>query len=100
MNETLADFSGRLALTMLQHLYQPGLNMVFSPYSLVAALFMLIVGTGGNSRAQLAKAFFGTTNIHRTSKYVKRFTKANARLLERNANTIAVANFIYMCTLE
>ena len=96
MSENLADSSVRLALSMLQQLYQPDQNLVFSPYSLMAALMMLLEGTDGNSRAQLTKAFFESNAGIQIAKHMQQIIMANDRLLKLNANTIKVANFVYI----
>ena len=83
----------QLALDMLQQLYQPNQNLVFSPYSLFTALIMVLLGANGDSRAQLVKTLFGTSSGIRSQ--VIEFFDANQILLERNEATLRIANFLY-----
>lgn len=88
----------QFALDLMQNLFQNGSNLVFSPFSLVSALAMLLPGTDGNSRSQLVKALFDVKyegGQAEADAFLEQFATANRANLEKNAATLRVANHLY-----
>lgn len=86
----------QFALDLLQLLYKNGHNLVLSPYSLVAALVMLLPGTDGNTREQLVKSLFNANGSKdEADKHVKQFSTTNKANLMKNKATLKTANLLY-----
>ena len=84
-------------------LYTPEHNLVLSPYSLVSALVMLMIGAGGNSRLQLAKSMFNIVSSSSSDdqdlalvlKCIDAFAAENSVTMQRNEKSLKIANFLY-----
>lgn len=98
MDSDTAPQTTEFCLNLLQQLYKPDENLVVSPYSLVSALIMLVLGAGGNSQLQLIMTLFDkqvTAISAEASKHVSAFTSTNKRILGENNKTLASGNFLY-----
>ena len=54
-NEKHQQKQTEFVLRLLSELHQGGKNVVLSPYSVISALVMLLVGADGNTRDQLVQ---------------------------------------------
>ena len=86
-------------LGLMQQLYKPEENLVVSPYSLVSALIMLVIGSAGNSQLQLLKTIFDnkltSISTEASKQLIEAFTSANQQMLTANDKTLAIGNFLY-----
>ena len=84
-------------IDLLKIIYKNGENLVVSPYSLVSALAMLLPGTDGNSRFELLRAIFDQSakDGSNADRHVQLFAQLNKANLEKNAQTLHVANMLY-----
>ena len=82
-------------------LYQADHNLVFSPYSLISALVMVMLGARGKTQAQLASSMFDTVKVasdrqtNAYMQYVDAFARANNETMQRNEQSLKIANFLY-----
>ena len=88
----------KFVLDLLQQLYHPEHNLVLSPYSLISALVMLLIGSSGTTQLQIVKSIFDSkfkADTAEALKYVQTFAQTNKELLDRNQNTLEIANLLY-----
>ena len=76
-------------------LYQPEQNLVLSPYSLISALIMLLMGASGNSHLQIIKSLFNSSTTGKDIGYSKLFAQNNQVMLKQNEKALQIANFVY-----
>ena len=84
-------------ISLLKTLYQDGKNLVVSPYSLVSALAMLLPGTDGQSKLELLQTLFNpeVKDLSSADEQIQLFTTLNSENLQRNNDTLYVANLLY-----
>ena len=93
-----------LVVGLLRELHQDGTNLVLSPYSIVSALIMLMIGTEPNSRHELLKLLSSSPSssslqqssmANESDKFLALFAKQNDDILRANAKTFKSANMVY-----
>lgn len=87
-------------IDLLRALYQKDKNLVFSPYSLVSALALLLPGTDGTSREEIARIVFdqAAKDASAADQHVELFAQTNDANLKTNSETLRIANLLYSHT--
>ncbi len=82
---------------LLKALYQKDKNLVLSPYSLVSALALLLPGTDGESRFEIARVIFdqAAKDASAADRHVELFAQTNDANLKTNSETLRIANLLY-----
>ena len=90
--------SMKFILDLTQILYEPGKNLVVSPFSLVSALAMVLVGSEHPSSTELAKVLFGGPGEKKEDcckQIAERFTSVLKQFFKDNESVLNNANMFY-----